>query len=253
MGTRRQRRGGARVGLQRRQGATHAHHFGQERAGVGWSRVGIARGRALYQRVDGRRNARHKVGRRGHRLVGVPVRDRDRRVAVVGRPTSQHLEKHDPGRVDVASRIGDATGDLFRGEVGDRADQRGGACGGVSRGGAGQPEVGDLHATVVGEQYVFGLDVAVHQTRRVGGRQRGQHWVQDRQGLLRLEVVAFAQQVAKRAALHVLHRQEHLAVVLALIENRHYVRVRQPRRRPGFADEARDELVVFGVDLMHHL
>jgi hypothetical protein len=53
--------------------------------------------------------------------------------------------------------------------------------------------------------------------------------------------------------MHVLHREEDVAGVLALVEHRHHVRVRQPGRRLGLADEPGDELVVVGEYRVHHL
>ena len=85
----------------------------------------------------------------------------------------EHLVHHDADRVDVAARIGDAAGHEFGGEVGDRAQQRrpGGRVGGCR---ARQPEVADLDASVVGEQHVLRLQVAVNYARLVRGRETGE-------------------------------------------------------------------------------
>ena len=87
----------------------------------------------------------------------------------------------------------------------------------------------------------------------MGGSERGQDRLEDHQCVGWSELAALAQQVAQRAAVHVLHRQEHVAVVVPLVEDRHHIGVRQPGRRFGFANEPRDELVVFGEELMHDL
>jgi hypothetical protein len=119
--------------------------------------------------------------------------------------------------------------------------------------GPGETEVGDLDAPVVGEQDVLGLDVAVDDAGVVGCAERGEHRLHDLQGLAGAEPALLPHQVTQGPARHVLHRQEHGAVVGALVVDGDDVGVGQPGGRLGLADEPGHELLVLGQLRMHHL
>ena len=100
--------------------------------------------------------------------------DRDRRVPEEGGPPGHHLEEHDAERVDVAAGVDAHTLRLLGREVGGGAHHRPGlgeALLGVDR--PGDPEVGHLHLTVVGDQDVAGLHVAVDHLVLVCVAERG--------------------------------------------------------------------------------
>jgi hypothetical protein len=82
---------------------------------------------------------------------------------------------------------------------------------------AGEAEVGDLDLPVVGEQHVLGLHVPVHDARLVCRAERGEHRLEHLESLARVEPADLAQQVAQGTARDVLHRQEHVTVVGALV------------------------------------
>ncbi len=103
--------------------------------------------------------------------------------------------------------------------------------------GAGQPEVGDLHHTVVGQQDVLGLDVSVDEPGPMRDGERGQDGLHDGDGLGGAEPAAFAQQVAQGAAADEFHDQEDVAVVFALVVDGDRVDVGQLGRGPGLAGE----------------
>ena len=163
-----------------------------------------------------------------------------------------------PGGVDVAAGVGRTSLDLLGGEVGHRADEQPGLA--VRRGGthgSGQAEVGDLHPSVVGDQHVLGLDVAVHDAGAVRGAEGVEHGLEQVEGLVGGHRAAVAHHVAQRASGHVLHGEEHHAVVTALVEDLHDPRVVEPGGRAGLAGEPADERLVVdevGVhDLERHL
>ena len=75
----------------------------------------------------------------------------------------------------------------------------------LARRGAGETEVADLDAAVVGEQHVLGLQVAVHDAGLVRGGETGEHRLEDVDRLLGGERAVLLQQVAQRDAGQVLH------------------------------------------------
>jgi hypothetical protein len=124
---------------------------------------------------------------------------------------------------------------------------------------AGQPEVGHLHHRVdqaatagrLGDQDVLRLDVAVYQSGPVRGGHRGEHLLQDRQGLGRWQPSLVGQQVAQGPAADVLHHQVGQAVVGALVVDGHHVGVGQPGDGLGLVGEPVQETgvgVLTGMD-----
>ena len=184
--------------------------------------------------------------------------DVDRGVALDRTLTGEQLEEDEPGGVDVAAGIGDAALDLLGGEVGHGAEEH--AV--ISRGGLGgdgprQPEVGHLDLATVGDEHVLGLDVAVDVAGLVGGGEAGEDGLEDVQGGARGEGTLGVHHGSRGAPLDVLHREEDLPAVLALVEDGHHVGVAQPSGRSGLATEARDEGLVSrevgAHDLQGHL
>ncbi|BAS95213.1 Os05g0550900, partial [Oryza sativa Japonica Group] len=119
-----------------------------------------------------------------------------------------------------------------------RALRRGGDVRGVTREEAGEAEVGDLHVEVGVEEDVVGLDVAVHDGRRLDGvevRQRGGGLDGDVeaerpcQGALRRAV---AVQVVRDGAVghELVHQQQLPAAAGRAPVEQHEVRVAQPRQ-----------------------
>ena len=232
----------------------------QQHPRVGRPLAPVAGGGAGDERVDVRRDARHQRGRRGHVRVHVLVGDLDRRLALVRLGAGEQLVEHDPDGVHVGTGVGPAVDHQLGREVGDGADQHP-AGRGVLRVGAdrlGQPEVGHLHrggarVRVGGDQHVLGLDVAVDQAGAVRRGQRGEHRLDQGERPRRSHRALLADQVAQGVPAHQLHGQEDGAVVGALVEDRHDVRVGEPGRGAGLAHEAGGELVVVAEPGMHHL
>ena len=100
---------------------------------------------------------------------------------------------------------------------------------GVRARGAREAEVAELDAAVVGEQHVLGLEVAVHDAGLVRGGEAGEDRVHDVDGLLGRELLVVLQQLAERDAGEVLHDEVRHVGVLALVEDVHDVRMREPR------------------------
>ena len=82
----------------------------------------------------------------------------------------EELEEHDAERVDVAGLPCPPAARLLRREVVDRAEGGSSASHALLAGRAGDAEVGDDGATVGPDEYVAGLDVAMHEA---GGMRRG--------------------------------------------------------------------------------
>ena len=164
--------------------AAHVVQLGQERRRVGRSPGRVARGHPGNEAVQNRGHAPLDRGRRRDVLVHVLVGHRHRVRSRVRLPPGEQLEQHHPGRVHVRTRVGVAAAELLGRAVGHRAHHQPGPGGrGVRLHRPGQPEVGHLHQTVVGEQDVLGFDVAVHQPGAVRRGQRGEHRLHERHRL----------------------------------------------------------------------
>ncbi len=164
----------------------------------------------------------------------------------------EHLVEHDAEGVDVAAGVGDSAGDELGGEVRDGAEQslpRRGV--GAHR--PGEAEVAELDAPVVGEHDVLGLEVAMHDPSRVRRREAREHGLADLQRLLCGEMALLLQQLPQRDARQVLHDEVGAAEVVALIEDVHEIRVREPRGAARLLLEAPREIRVLREVLVHHL
>ena len=255
-GCRGHRRDAGRPGVEgargeRRPGAAHQV---EELPGIRRSLVGVARGGDGDEVVEGRRQARDPARGGGHPAVHVLVGDVDGGLAGEGLGAGEHLEEHQPGGVHVAARVGDAALDLLGREVGHGAQEHAlGAGDGLARHGPGQAEVGDLDRAVVVDDDVLGLDVTVDQAVVVRLAEREQHRLEDVEGGPRRERPLGLHDLAQGLARHVLHGQEDVAVVLALVEDGDDVGVRERGGRAGLAAEAGDEALVVHQVLAHDL
>ena len=241
------------VGLQ---GGPHGPQLGQQRPAVRRPVGRVAPGRPEHQGVDRRRQPRDDGGGSRHLAADVLQGDRQGSLAGVGLVPGQGLPQQDAGGVDVGAGIGAAGLDLFGCQVGDGADEQAGGRGEVA--GLDRPsetEVGDLDSTVVGEQDVLGLDVAVNEPSGVRRGQRDQHRLHQLERLVRRQRPALAQQVAQVAATDVLHDEvgEPGAGVGALVIDGHDLGARKSRRRPRLPGEAGHEFRVVGERPVHHL
>ena len=119
-----------------------------------------------------------------------------------------------------------------------------------------QAEVEDLHLPVAGEEEVVGLEVAMHDAAGVRGGESRRHLRGDLEGLARRQRPG-DQALAQGLALEELHRGEGDFAVLAEIEDRQDVRMRQRRDCLGLALETGQRVGVGGEmrrqDLDRHL
>ncbi len=165
----------------------------------------------------------------------------------------EHLVEHRAAGVDVGAGVGAVVGDDLRREVGDGADQRPAGRGRCGADGPGQAEVGDLDVAVGGDEDVLGLDVAVDDLGRVGGRQRDEHLLEQLERAVGRHRRFLAHEVAQRAAGDVLHDEIGDVAVAALVEDRDHVAVVELGGRLGLADETVGELLVVAEPVVHDL
>ncbi len=237
--------GAAPVELGGGQVAAHVLESAQEVTGAGEAVVGLERRRPGDQVIEASRHRRHDGRRRIDRAVHVLVGDLDGGVAADGLAAREHLEEEQPGGVEVAALVGDAALDLLRREVGHGAEQHARLARRRLVGdGSGESEVGHLDLAVTTDDDVLGLHVAVDEAGRVGGAQRQQDRLEDRDRLAGCQRRLLVDDVAQRLALDELHREEDVTVVLALVEDGDDVGVAEAGGRPGLAAEALDEDVV---------
>ncbi len=252
-------RGDVGAGVQHLVGelGVHPADGGQPVRGVRGALVGVSGHRGQHHVVQLGGQDRHQGGRLRHVLVDVPIGHLHGHLAREGLAAGEHLEQHDPGGVDIAAGVGDAAGDDLRRQIGHSADQ-GPGLGGPAGDRLGQAEVGHLDPTLVGEDHVLGLDVAVHDARPVCRPEGVEHTFSDGQCLARGQRATLGDHVAQGAPRQQLHRQvEHVAGVAGLVgplvEHLDHVRVGQPGGGAGLAHEPGDELGVVGQVRMHHL
>ena len=182
------------------------------------------------------------------------VRNRERTVATVRNLSGDHLEQTNAGGVEVRALICLAAFHLFGRQVRHRADQDAGRCVGFGCGDcSGETEVGHLDSTIVRDQYVFGLDVPMHQSRCVRRRKRLHDGFEEDQGLLGGEGTVVANNVAQCSTGNELHGQVHQSVGLTLVVDRDHVRVGEPGGRLGFTFETGDEPRIGSQVRMHDL
>src|SRR5665213_1852294 len=193
-------------------------------------------------RLEVRRNRFVEIRRRRYGAVHVLTRHLDRRVTNERRATGEHLVEDDAERVDIAATVDRSTLGLFGREVRRGSHDRtffGQLV--FDRHRLGDAEVGDLYLAIARDQNVARLDVAVNDTvaMRVTEGRRDLRYQSRR--MRRRERSPAAQHVGERRAVHQFHDNEVRAVVFAPVKDRHDVRMREVRRRLGFATEALDE------------
>ena len=170
----------------------------------------------------------------------------------------QLVQQHARG-VHVGGLSGRSAQGLLGGDVGDRPEQHppGGGTAGRLRGvrhGVGESEVGDLDVSVVADQHVLGLHVAVDDARPMGGGQRGEHRLDEGQRGGGVEPSPLRDDPAQGSSPHQLERQPDDAVGGSLVEDGDDRPVAGQRRRgASLGDEALHELVVLGQVRVHHL
>jgi hypothetical protein len=121
-----------------------------------------------------------------------------------------------------------------RGRAEDEADARHGCIGGV----AGDAEVGELDAAVVGDEDVARLHVAVGDARAVRRAQPARRGEPDHRGLPGRERPALADHRGQVAGRDELEDDDRLPVVHHDVEHRDHVGVRQPTQRPRLPHDA---------------
>ena len=165
-----------------------------------------------------------------------------------------HLVQEDPGRVDIGPAIGIAMLDLLGRQVGDGADDEAGGRTRVVRGQRPrQAEVGDLHSSVIGDEDVLGLDVAVDEAGGVRGGQAFEDWFEHDEGLLAGERPELVDDIAKIAPRDVLQCEVDEPGRGALVVDRDHMGMGQARRRLGLAVEPGDEVWILGEMTVHDL
>ncbi len=189
----------------------------------------------------------------GLRLGGdLLERDRDGGLALERHASGQQLVQHHADRVQVRALadgvpLGLLGREVLRGAH-DRPGQRhvGGA-------GAGDAEVGDLGATLLVEDHVVGLDVAVDDAAPVGEAGGEQDLHDDVDRIAGRQRAVLAHDRLQRASRQVLHRDVVGAVPLAAIEHGDHIGVGEPGGAGGLAAEALDELLVLGEAMVQQL
>ncbi len=98
-----------------------------------------------------------------------------------------------------------------------------------------EPEIGDHHATVVGDQHVVGLEVAMHQPGCMSGREPGAGLLHRRHHLA--PAGRALEPRAQRASLDELHREEHALAEHADVVDPDHVGVRELRHHLCLAEQ----------------
>jgi hypothetical protein len=236
----------------------------EERAQVGElagerAHVGGPPGRLLAQAPGqqaleghGQAQPRPNRGDRRRRVVEVLRQELHQRLPFEGRPPGQHLVEHDAQRVDVGPPVDGVAHDLLGRHVLRRAQDLAGAR--HRRPLAVVEELGDAeieHAREVlapgalGEDDVVRLEVAVNDAVCVCVGQRRRDLLGDVDGTEGCQRGLARDDVAQADAGDQLHGDEQdAALVLAEVEERHRVRMRQSRHHLGLGLEATQELRV---------
>ncbi len=146
-----------------------------------------------------------------------------RRVGRIRQLAAEHFKDDHAQRVQVAASVNiGLAAHLFRTHVGGCADERTG----LRQRHAGlrqldDAEVRDHRVAVLVEEDIARLQVAVDDALGVRGVEAARHLLDDAQDFAVLQRAVAAQSVGQRAAGHQPHHQVELAVILAVIVNRH--------------------------------
>ena len=222
---------------------------------------GILREAALDRPTQGRRHAGVEALER-QRLV---LDDRGQRLngsrAVEETPARQHLVDDERGRELVGAEIERALGRLLGRHVAGRSDDqahlreprvqlRRSALQRFLQ--LRQPEVQDLHETVLRDHDVLGLQVPVHDAGLVRLGEPARDLGRDFEGLLDGERAGF-QQLPQRPAVDQLHGQVRRGLRLADLEDRDDVGMIQRGRGARLEREAREPFLILEELLRQHL
>src|SRR5205085_8591938 len=107
-------------------------------------------------------------------------------------------------------------------------------------------EVGHLRPPVAVQDHVLRLDVAMHETLLVREAEPARDLDRDLERMLHRQPALLVEDLRERATLDELEDDELPALVLAAVEDRDDVRVRERRDRARLAPEAPDVLLVLG-------
>jgi len=99
-------------------------------------------------------------------------------------------------------------------------------------------EIGDAYVTVVVDEHVRRLEIAVQDVLSVGNRQPGAELMSDLDDFLRRQPADPFEERREILALHQLHREEDLAFRFSHIVDTAYRRMRDPPREPDFVEDA---------------
>ena len=204
--------------------------------------------------IEPRRDLRAVLpdARRG--LVDVPHRNGDEVLAGERNLARQQLVEHRAERVDIAAVVHRTAARLLGRDVVARPQHRPGlGQASVDFDRAGDPEVRHLRPAVLGQEHVLRLDVAMDEPVRVREREpvRNLQCELDRSAL-RQRRLALDQRL-QVLPLDVLEDDELAAVLLAAVDDRDDVRVRELRREPRLAAEPLDVVAVAHQLLVHDL
>ena len=134
---------------------------------------------------------RPEVGGHFDRRINARHERRDRRVGREGHATGDGLDEHQGEGVDVALAVGRFAAGLLGARVPSRAQHRAGRFGPGRFGQrASEPEVADAQPSLLAEQEVGRLDVAVHEAARVRVLEATGRLEPDHQRLRRCEPAA---------------------------------------------------------------
>ena len=102
--------------------------------------------------------------------------------------------------------------------------------------GAREPEVDDACATIAREQHVRRREIEMHDALAMRGRQRRREIACDPQRVERA-ATALREPFAQRRPVDILHHEVRAALVIADLEDRDDVRMREARSRSRFAPQ----------------
>ena len=215
---------------------------------------GFAGAGVRHQVVELRGHAVDDLRRRRNVPVQPLQRDRQRGIAAERGGAREQLVEKDARGIHVGGRGDLCAGDLLGRQVTHRAHDDGIRRDLRIRRRAHQTEVGELDLAGIGDEHVFGLDVAVDHRPFVRQRQRAQHRPQHGRRRVGRHGAALAQQLPQGAAVDELHDQEdvpgRIGTLVVDVDQR---LVGHAGHRPGLALEADAEGFVVDEPRVHHL
>ena len=143
-----------------------------------------------------------------------------------GALTGGRLVSNHPQGVQVTGVRGFLAASLLGGQILRRAHHHASVRKSVLIRGGGNPEIGELHNAIIGEQNIGRLNIAVHHPVGVHRLQCVSDLQQNRQQLLRLQAPAVGQILVKGAPVNQFHHDPAHAVSFPMVEDGRQVRVR---------------------------